>query len=64
MLLQCGRAIVVVPTIPVLTLCCVSTSYLSLYAWLIVGFDAVVVDDCIVTIHPSRHNRFEFPSPN
>ena len=63
MLLQCGRAIVVVPTIPVLTLCCVSTSYLSLYAWLIVDFDIVVDDDCDVENHLCRHDRFEILTP-
>ena len=44
MLVQCGPAIVVVPTIPSFALCCVSTSCLSLCTWLIVDFDAVVVD--------------------
>ena len=63
MLLQCGPAIVVVSTIPPFSLCCVSTSCLSLCTWLIVDFDAVVVDDCIVTIHLCRHDGSEFPSP-
>ena len=62
-LLRSGALIVFICIAYLLSRNPISTPCLSICTWLIVGFDAVVDDDCIVTIHPCRYDRFEFWSP-